>query len=603
MTKTNNETVTDEVEADVAEQEVTQVPGFEVPLADFQKWYDMSRDELVAYIKENMSDKFDIYDIKNPTGHLLYMVRKDKVAKILSVGHIDTVINHEDGRFVIEEAESSSGSAVHILHSPHNDDRQGIATMMEMFDRHDIVSDLLICDEEETGNTTSREYVSWRSEVTTEEDKDHVPTDVRTKEYNWLCEFDRRGTDVATYSYGTGTSEATTTFIDALEKHWGKNNTSNGSFTDICSLTSLGCKAFNVGVAYQNAHGKNGYFVVEQYAWAFIKFIDFYNEFSERKFEHTPPPPTAYNKSKYSYASGGYYGASAGTFQRSKRADQWPKFAKRVHILASPINNVYEEMKSTIRCTVFPEKVAGWINDDGICLSQDALMILLDYYGLDKAPHQCVTCGGNMLGGLAKSDEECASCEISRIEMADVGDVVDEGDIPSVEMPSLAETLASGREIGDVPAYRKLSAKDITDFLVGDDQKCSCCEHNITNTEYNTAVVSSHGYFLLCTVCTDVFTAGIGVDQLKNELIAATCLYCLGRTTRDYLNIITSRHNTDISCVACDAKYGVGEAIGTEVPYTPHWHRKANGKVYFINPHGNAVVISEATKQTTIIDQ
>ena len=422
---------------------------------------------------------------------------------------------------------------------------------------------------------------------------------VRTKEYNWICEFDRRGTDVATYSYGTGTSEATTTFIDALEKHWGKNNTSTGSFTDICSLTSLGCKAFNVGVAYQNAHGKNGYFVVEQYAWAFTKFIDFYNEFSERKFEHTPPPKSVYKAPKYA----GGYSKSAGNFQKKKRTNQWPKFAKRVHILASPINNVYEEMKSTIRCTVFPEQAAEWINDDGICLSKDALMILLDYYGLDKAPHKCVTCGGDMLGGLVGTDNECASCEISRIEMADVGNAVDECDMPPVKMPSLAETLASGREIGDVPAYRKLSAKEITDFLVGDDQKCSCCEHNITNEEYNTAVVSSNGYFLLCTVCTDVFTAGIGIDQLKNELIAATCLYCLGRTTRDYLNVITSRHNTDISCVACDAKYGIDKTYDTEIPYTPHWHRKANGKVYFVNANGNAIAISEATKETTIIDQ
>ena len=603
MSDNQTETIS-EVDVEDAEQ------SFEIPLEDFEKWYTMTRDELVAYIKENMSELFDIYTIKNPTGHALYLVRKDQEAKILAVGHIDTVIPHKDGRFELEEDDAAGGGKIHILHSPHNDDRQGIATIFEMFARHDIVSDILICDEEEVGRTTSRDWVRWRDYVVRDyeegEDKDDfddgTPTSVRQKTYNWAVEFDRRGTDVATYAYGRGWDDETKTFKSALEKHWGKGNTSGGSFTDICSLTSLGFKAFNVGIAYQNAHGRNGYFVVEQYAWAFINFINFYKEFVDTKFPHTESAPkktTTYSSSSYKYTK--------------HKTDHWGRYARNIHIEASPANTVWETIENKnkkIMCTVFRDTPAVWLSDDGLFLCEEALDILFELHDLERNDRVCEKCECKITGGIAKDDKVCMTCFLcdkrfqeddtpqtdgkkeqpeKKLQAADNIDVGDEDDLPS-----LNKVLSGGGSIGEWGHFKKVTVREIRDFLVGDTvQPCSCCGRSIDPTEWHTGVVTNGGRFIMCPSCLDTFISNLGENTATDQIIAGTCLYCLKKTTKDYLTYIPAPHQSletcDMVCLSCVHKY-TGDIVNEPTPFVARWKRDENGKPCYINEDGDTVV-------------
>jgi hypothetical protein len=596
----------DEVEAD----ELFAPEEFEVPLDDMKKWYDMSRDELVEHIKATMSNDFDVIDIANPVGYCLYIVRKDRSANILSVCHIDTVVPHKDKKFELEEADAVGGEKVHILHSPHNDDRQGLATLMELYPMHDIKSDFLICDEEEKGNTTSREFVSWRKALIKNEWKDDDEKEKMEPflkygqiEYNWLVEFDRRGNDVATYSYGAGFDDETKAFKESLEEFWGKGNTSRGSFTDICSLTSLGVKAFNVGVGYENAHARNGYFVVEKFAWAFINFINFYRKYEEIKFPHTVKPTTT----STTYGGGNYGSSYQSRFP--SRIYQWPKSAKRVPQATIPSNSLWEELKdnSRIRCSVFPEQVADWVSDSYVFMSDRALEILFDFYEIEFETRECQVCGAKICGS-DEDDNVCTSCLVAghkyysthdshehyvpvddkkEVEQ-DAGDVCD-GEI--FEPETLAEALNETGVIGDWSQFPKIELSDIMDFLAGDTpQPCSGCGHVIDPTEYNTAIVKSGGRYLLCTSCLDVYMDILGVKVGMSTLLGGTCLQCNKKTTHQYIEFVESGKKSfgcvDMYCKGCHHK---NHPDGDDAPFVQYWKRSDSGDVVYTDAAGNFI--------------
>ena len=67
------------------------------------------------------------------------------------------------------------------------------------------------------------------------------------KNYNWIVEFDRAGTDFVTYGC------ANKDLKKELSKTWAEGV---GSFTDICFLpTNAAC--FNLGIGYDKAHNKD----------------------------------------------------------------------------------------------------------------------------------------------------------------------------------------------------------------------------------------------------------------------------------------------------------------------------------------------------------
>ena len=138
----------------------------------------------------------------------------DRGSKVLAVCHADVsplITAYRD--FV--GYKSVTGQS--IVMSPALDDRLGIWLVMEMLT--DLQMDVLITTGEETGQSSAKKFEAPR-------------------DYNWLVEFDRRGSDVVTYDFH---NEEMLVEIEAAGFKMGL-----GSFSDICTMDKLGVAAFNV---------------------------------------------------------------------------------------------------------------------------------------------------------------------------------------------------------------------------------------------------------------------------------------------------------------------------------------------------------------------
>jgi len=161
------------------------------------------------------------------TGNRRYAYRAGLLSTSpLVVCHADTVVNGGDGPHNYAFNKKSS-----VVTSIALDDRLGIACMVHAIEEATPLADcaMLVCDEEEVGNTTAKLFTT-------------------DSEPNWMVELDRRGTDVVAYEYDS-------TLLRSLLTSVGFS-IGNGSFSDICSLTHLGVVGFNVGVGYHREHSK-----------------------------------------------------------------------------------------------------------------------------------------------------------------------------------------------------------------------------------------------------------------------------------------------------------------------------------------------------------
>jgi hypothetical protein len=141
----------------------------------------------------------------------------------LLVCHADTVVNAGNGK----HNWAIDGS---LVNSIALDDRLGLALLIWAIRTcPDDIGQcaMLVCDDEETGNSTAQEFVE----------------DIRP---NWLMEFDRRGTDVVTYEYE---SDLWHGILGSVGFTIG-----SGTFSDICYLSSYGVCGVNVGVGYHREH-------------------------------------------------------------------------------------------------------------------------------------------------------------------------------------------------------------------------------------------------------------------------------------------------------------------------------------------------------------
>jgi hypothetical protein len=178
----------------------------------------------------------------------------DNGAKVLFVAHMDTVCRP---RFY--GVRKNTGPD--IVHASGLDDRLGVYVINKLVQECGLKADVLITDLEETGQTTANYH--------------------KAKDYNWIAEFDKAGSDVVTYGL------ACDDWNNALISRFG--DIGIGSYTDICTLESTAC-AVNIGIGYERAHSKNSFFSISALEKQMEKFIAFYDDHCEKPYTRDKLP-------------------------------------------------------------------------------------------------------------------------------------------------------------------------------------------------------------------------------------------------------------------------------------------------------------------------
>ena len=197
--------------------------------------------------------------IPNPTGELYF---RDNNSSILAVAHLDFVkyakpIKHRS-----------------IVYAPQLDDRLGAWAILNLFPSMGIKTDVLFTDCEETGQSTAQHFIAQ-------------------KEYNWIVEFDRNGSDLVMYQYEC--PEYT-----KLMESFGFE-VEFGSFSDICHLEHLGVTGFNIGTGYYKEHTINCYADLKTTKKQVGLFAGFYNQYKD-----TPLPISENAGYSYPYIASRY---------------------------------------------------------------------------------------------------------------------------------------------------------------------------------------------------------------------------------------------------------------------------------------------------------
>jgi hypothetical protein len=170
---------------------------------------------------------------------------KDNGSDILAVAHLDTVAPRWTRTCgFIDTADGE------VVFSRSLDDRLGAYIILEMLPKLGINVDLLLTVGEEQGRSTARYFEP-------------------SKEYNWMIEFDRGGTDVVMYEYDDA---ETRDLVRQTGAHVGL-----GSFTDICYLDHLEIKGFNWGVGYEDYHGPRSHAFLDDTFEMVARFMRFHS--------------------------------------------------------------------------------------------------------------------------------------------------------------------------------------------------------------------------------------------------------------------------------------------------------------------------------------
>lgn len=172
----------------------------------------------------------------------------DNDSNILAVVHTDTV--QDCNHFAVAEITDET-----IIYNPKLDDRLGVYTILDLLPKLGINPDILLTENEEIGQTTAADFKS-------------------AKQYNWIIEFDRAGTDAVTYQYD---------FEAQVEEHF---KIGQGLFSDISEMDHLNCMAFNIGVGYHDAHSRRAYMILEEYIDQIARFVRFHDNNADTHFPY-----------------------------------------------------------------------------------------------------------------------------------------------------------------------------------------------------------------------------------------------------------------------------------------------------------------------------
>lgn len=179
----------------------------------------------------------------------------DRGAKsVLAVAHCDAV-----GKKPSFARETTDKGEV-LLKSPWLDDRLGVYTILHLLPALGIEVDVLLTDGEESGQSTAQGFVAPAG-----------------KSYDWIVEFDRAGVDTVLYSWFD--DKEWFARVAALMSHhraYPGKYIARGSYTDICSMSSLGVCGLNVGVAYYEHHTDKCFAVEAAYLAQIARWTKFY---------------------------------------------------------------------------------------------------------------------------------------------------------------------------------------------------------------------------------------------------------------------------------------------------------------------------------------
>ena len=192
-----------------------------------------------------------------------FYVHQDNGSKILGIAHLDSVMD-TDGCSIV-----TTKSGTQIVFCPTLDDRLGAYVILDLLPRMGVQTDWLLTVGEEQGASTGYEFA-----------RDHVAAN--GKQYNWMFQFDRTGTDVVMYDYDTPELRGKLKSVGMKP--------ALGSFSDIASMEALGCSGFNVGVGYEDYHGPRSHAWLEDTFSQVARFCNFYYRYQRlaMPYKHDP---------------------------------------------------------------------------------------------------------------------------------------------------------------------------------------------------------------------------------------------------------------------------------------------------------------------------
>lgn len=201
---------------------------------------------------------FDAYATRvNLPGRDRFYYYQDNGSDILAVAHLDSV----QGEVECVVVDTAAGP---LVVSGSLDDRLGAYVILELLPALGMTCDILLTTDEERGRSTAREFAE----------------DYDGKQYNWVIEFDRGGTDVVMYQYETAANVA---LVEESGARVGE-----GSFSDIAELDDLGCAAFNWGVGYEDYHGPRAHAWLADTFKMVARFWRFHEANAETFLPHDP---------------------------------------------------------------------------------------------------------------------------------------------------------------------------------------------------------------------------------------------------------------------------------------------------------------------------
>jgi len=186
------------------------------------------------------------------------LIHIDRGSKVIGVAHMDTVARKPPKSVIWQQPKRHS---LPVINSIQLDDRLGCWTMLDLLPAMGLKFDVLLCDSEERGASTADQFKP-------------------TREYNWGFEFDRAGTNTVLYDY-----DDDDTWRSALKT--AGFDIQMGSFSDISSLTHVGCCFANFGVGYHYQHSPNCYASLDDTVLMALEFETWYKANKDTAYKYT----------------------------------------------------------------------------------------------------------------------------------------------------------------------------------------------------------------------------------------------------------------------------------------------------------------------------
>jgi hypothetical protein len=217
-----------------------------------------------------------------------YFYYKDNGSNVLAIAHLDSV---QTARHC---SVSTVGDGSKIAFSPVLDDRLGVYIITSLLPKLGIKADVLLTIGEEVGKSTASLFEStWKQDT----------ADLPKKQYNWMFQFDRAGTDVVMYQYR---NQASVKLLEAVGYKVG-----TGSNSDISKLDDMGCVGFNFGCGYDNYHSYRAFAWLDETFEMVARFTKFYALHRGTMMEHTRT--STVSASSYSHYGG--FGSESSQFK------------------------------------------------------------------------------------------------------------------------------------------------------------------------------------------------------------------------------------------------------------------------------------------------